>query len=474
MLDSWVYAVNKGLFMKLNSESRRVKRISVEKLFGLYDHEISLNVDDRLTIIHGPNGAGKTVMLKLTYSMLSGNVFDLDQYPYERFSVCFTDGSEVIAVRKNAVLRDQKKQSPISIITKSENGETHQIELDSASLKRAASVIERNSPIRQLSENQWLDLASEEVLDAVDVVKRYAGNLTEDRMSSLLKKSGIEFLLKFQKTHGVHFIEAQRLIKINEHPKDEPFYQRRESASSTETVVEYSNDLKKKIETTLADYAKRSQQLDQSFPQRLLTTNSESMSDIAIGLGMNEIQEKQLTYQSLGLISKASAGAYPFDSAQAEGLDDAKKAVMAVYVRDTKEKFEVLDDLAGRVNLLLKNINAKFRNKEIVVSRERGLTVKTPSSDELPISALSSGEQHEIVLMYDLLFRIKPNTLVMIDEPELSLHVNWQERFLSDLSEVIKVAGFDALIATHSPYIISDRSDLLIELSTDVKKLEKV
>lgn len=140
---------------------------------------------------------------------------------------------------------------------------------------------------------------------------------------------------------------------------------------------------------------------------------------------------------------------------------------MGVYVRDTKEKFEVLDDLAVRVNLLLKNINAKFQNKEIVVSRERGLTVKTLPNDELPISALSSGEQHEIVLMYELLFRIKPNTLVMIDEPELSLHVNWQERFLSDLAEVIKVAGFDALIATHSPYIISDRSDLLVELSTE-------
>ena len=197
-------------------------------------------------------------------------------------------------------------------------------------------------------------------------------------------------------------------------------------------------------------------------------SNAETMADEKISLGMREIQDKQLTYQSLGLINKSTDGIYPFDVAQEKRLDEAKKAVMAVYVRDTKEKFAVLDDLAGRVNLLLKNINAKFINKEIVVSRARGLTVKTPSSDELPISALSSGEQHEIVLMYDLLFKIKPNTLVMIDEPELSLHVNWQERFLSDLSEVIKVAGFDALIATHSPYIISDKSDLLVELSTDI------
>lgn len=456
--------------MQTDSPLRRVERISVERLFGLYNHDIRLHTDERLTIIHGPNGAGKTVMLKLTYAMLSGNVFDLAKYPYRSFSVFFSDGSEVTAINQASKNREKKKQPLISLSNKSADGEIHRIELDSASLRRAAAMIERSAPIRQMSENQWMDMQTDEVLDANDVVSRFGSSIPEERLASLMKKSGIDFLQKLQSTHGAHLIEAQRLIKLNENTRDEQFYGHRKSVSSTETVVEYSNDLKKKIETTLADYAKKSQQLDQSFPQRLLTKNSETMQDVAISLGMKEIQEKQLTYQSLGLINKAAAGAYPFDSAQAEGLDDARKAVMAVYVRDTKDKFAVLDDLAGRVNLLLKNINAKFLNKEIVVSRERGLTIKTPTSDEeLPISALSSGEQHEIVLMYDLLFRIKANTLVMIDEPELSLHVNWQERFLSDLSEVIKVAGFDALIATHSPYIISDRSDLLVELSTQVQ-----
>ena len=456
--------------MQTDSQLRRVERISVEGLFGLYNHDIRLHTNERLTIIHGPNGAGKTVMLKLTYAMLSGNVFDLAKYPYDSFSVHFNDGSEVTAKNQVAKPQDKKKQVLISLTSKSESGQIQQVELDSASLHRAAVLIERTSPIRQMSHNQWMDMPTEEIIDDIEVVKRYGSNLSGESLPNLMKKPGIDFLQQLQGTHGAHLIEAQRLIKLNEHVSEESIYGRRKALSPTETVTEYSNDLKKKIETTLADYAKRSQQLDQSFPQRLLTKNSETMPDVAISLGMKEIQEKQLTYQSLGLINKAAVGAYPFDSAQAEGLDDARKAVMAVYVRDTKEKFAVLDDLAGRVNLLLKNINAKFLNKEIVVSRERGLTVKTPSSDdELPISALSSGEQHEIVLMYDLLFRIKPNTLVMIDEPELSLHVNWQERFLSDLSAVIEVAGFDALIATHSPYIISDRSDLLVELSTEVQ-----
>ena len=69
-----------------------------------------------------------------------------------------------------------------------------------------------------------------------------------------------------------------------------------------------------------------------------------------------------------------------------------------------------------------------------------------------------------LVLYYDLLFRVPSNTIVLIDEPELSLHVTWQKKFIPDLLDIIEVAGFDALIATHSPYIVGDREDLMIGL----------
>lgn len=41
-------------------ELLRIKSVSVEGLFGLYDHTIPLNLEDRVTVIHGPNGVGKT------------------------------------------------------------------------------------------------------------------------------------------------------------------------------------------------------------------------------------------------------------------------------------------------------------------------------------------------------------------------------------------------------------------------------
>jgi predicted ATP-binding protein involved in virulence len=54
--------------------------------------------------------------------------------------------------------------------------------------------------------------------------------------------------------------------------------------------------------------------------------------------------------------------------------------------------------------------------------------------------------------------------LILIDEPELSLHVAWQVQFLKDLARVIKLSSFDVLLATHSPQIIDTRWDLTVEL----------
>ena len=63
-----------------------------------------------------------------------------------------------------------------------------------------------------------------------------------------------------------------------------------------------------------------------------------------------------------------------------------------------------------------------------------------------------------------LLFRTKKDTLVLIDEPEISLHVVWQQEFLEDLAKITELASFDVLIATHSPELIHKRWDLTVEL----------
>ena len=68
----------------------------------------------------------------------------------------------------------------------------------------------------------------------------------------------------------------------------------------------------------------------------------------------------------------------------------------------------------------------------------------------LSLSQLSSGEQHEVVLIYELIFNIKKGSLILIDEPEISLHVVWQQQFLSDLKKIMDInTDFTCIIATH-------------------------
>jgi predicted ATP-dependent endonuclease of OLD family len=57
-----------------------------------------------------------------------------------------------------------------------------------------------------------------------------------------------------------------------------------------------------------------------------------------------------------------------------------------------------------------------------------------------------------------------PNSLILIDEPEISLHILWQQQFLKDMQEITAIRKFDILIATHSPHIIYDRDDLAVGL----------
>lgn len=70
---------------------------------------------------------------------------------------------------------------------------------------------------------------------------------------------------------------------------------------------------------------------------------------------------------------------------------------------------------------------------------------------------LSSGEQNRISLALKILANATPNMIVLIDEPELSLHVQWQAEFHAFLSGITEdLANYHVVIATHSPVIVSE------------------
>ena len=134
------------------------------------------------------------------------------------------------------------------------------------------------------------------------------------------------------------------------------------------------------------------------------------------------------------------------------------------YVSDAEKKLNIYNDTLDRLELFLEIINSRFQFKSISVSRVDGFFFTDIKGRHLTPENLSSGEQHELVLIYELLFRTKKDTLILIDEPEISLHIAWQKRFIKDLRRIISLTNFDAFLSTHSPQLIGRDMALAVQL----------
>jgi predicted ATP-dependent endonuclease of OLD family len=82
-----------------------------------------------------------------------------------------------------------------------------------------------------------------------------------------------------------------------------------------------------------------------------------------------------------------------------------------------------------------------------------------------PLTALSSGERQIVVMLAHLSLnrQLQTSGVFIVDEPELSLHVSWQERFVDAIQQANPQVQL--IMATHSPAIILDRDDACVSLS---------
>lgn len=119
-----------------------------------------------------------------------------------------------------------------------------------------------------------------------------------------------------------------------------------------------------------------------------------------------------------------------------------------------------------RFSLLMQN---KFGlpNKYMFFNPDHRISFWTSQSSAIPVFSLSAGESNLFVLLYELVFHCDEHTIVMIDEPENSMHVSWQMDFVDVMQELLNEQRFQALVTTHSPNIINDHWDVTIGLGED-------
>lgn len=452
-------------FGKSNTRSEvkfnRLSRITISLLFGKFDYDIPLHRDERITIITAPNGYGKSTILRLTNALMCGDYNYLASIPFKDFRLEFVDGQE-LSVHRDA---DKTPYGPLQhVYWSSQVGKPITLSLQALSSKEDNKVVRYLSNLISREEDYSTSrfehnrIADE---DTASFVKQFVANYGTDRLRTQdqLERKEIEEL---RNSLPMLFISTDRLYTESSESGDG--YKQR-----TLTVNEISQRVWDLVRRAMSEYARVSRRIDKNFTEKVLKSVNESEvihsvptaeSLNALRLQERKVKEMEVRLNNLGFF---------IDEQIAEGTTSTVNTISALRVLqlhydDMASKYSSLNDVAARVELLLECLSSLYSHKTVKFTIYEGLQVVTDDGYSLPLNKLSSGEQHLLVLYGRLLFGAGA-PLVMLDEPEISLHLEWQMDFVQHLELISKIHPFDLIVATHSPYLINGRDELMVELS---------
>lgn len=414
----------------------RVTEISVKGLFGVFDHVIPLNLEDRITIIHGPNGVGKTVLLRMIDSFFNRQYQKLHEIPFDQFLITFDDGSTIQISKTEPIPQSGTQQ--LKATFSNPPAKEEECILNSSKSKKSSEEMEAKEgnegslPATGFATNSW-------------------------------KPEPPIWLTERQKAISTHILDTERLLTFHPNKRNGSATSPNRKLAGKEELVAVKRcaaNLSEKIQATLSESAQVSNSLERTFPARLVQKAFSPLSGSELSSQLKQLEQEQIRLSSLGLLTNGNR--LEFESTLP--IDEQNINALSIYVQDAKEKLSVFDKLADKLALLKRIIEQKFLYKKLTIDKEKGLVFATTDNQVIPLNGLSSGEQHELVLLYELLFNAKAGSLILIDEPEISLHLAWQKQFLSDLQQVAALSSFDVILATHSPQIIHDRWDLTVGL----------
>ncbi|WP_175442689.1 AAA family ATPase [Pseudomonas sp. GTC 16473] len=139
------------------------------------------------------------------------------------------------------------------------------------------------------------------------------------------------------------------------------------------------------------------------------------------------------------------------------------ESTVDVWEGITKEKNRIVSSR----DLFLAILNKLLLKKTISLNERNELVIKTESGKILKPSQLSSGEKQIIVILGEALLQEGQSFIYMADEPEISLHVAWQESLAKNIKSLNPAAQI--VFATHSPDVVGANQDRLIHMDRCVK-----
>lgn len=438
----------------------RVKKLTANNVHGYIP--INISFKSKLTFLTGSNGCGKTTALKLISAVLQPNFELLDEIKFSDLILkCWINEYEIdIKLVKNEEESQRNLTWKVNKKLRSKNKDEYDNQLFSGEFKLYPKFLygkysrEEHANVK---ENISLEFINSKFYDLIHsfsnpiflgIDRKIIGNIQELERIRYRNKLGHNY-----RSGDVGFNNAQKVIMDY-------------VGNVADRKKKYVEDFKSNIFTSLFKYVKYRK--DSSIFSFFTKTELESKKRITIqAIKSLEMESEMLTevesyFDSLEKIQdKLNNGAKEFSDNRPEDLNEwfvnrphvLRIELVSKYAKEFQKK---IDDLDYPITEITKIVNSFFEesNKNIRIGANGAIHVDW-SQKGISTRNLSSGEIQLIVIIIHLVFCEFNNepTVFVIDEPELSLHISWQEKFVQAITEASPSTQF--ILATHSPAIIS-------------------
>lgn len=441
----------------------KLSKFTVKGLYGAYD--IALEFTDNRLILVGENGTGKTTCLKMFYYFITGQLNKFSMFEFDQVELCLSNQS-CIALKKDHLLK--QRVSDLRILKRLP---PHIRQVVTLMTERGNLDFNELEKICRRYDYPYGRLLSVLRDDDIDLFQQEGSNESKDILFNTISSIRKQF-------KGLNFIYLPTYRRIESEIKDifnnideDDLRRDYQKSSSYDTegikyieLVEFGmKDVKRAIykrSTDLVEYSRESlNNLSLTYLGDIANHKYSSITVIQIrSIDKNGIIE---------MVNRADERILP---------EGSKEAILEILEnKDQDKNFTDHEKIIFHYLLKLNTVNLKIKKKEEGIMRfaqvcSKYITNKKivyNSSDfsfkifselteqEIELDALSSGEK-QIVSLFSYLYlsEEEQNYFIIIDEPELSLSVDWQRQFLQDISDAEYCAGFFAV--THSPFIFEN------------------